>query len=291
MSFLRNKWVRMSLIALTAFATVAVGLAGYGVTEARDVRVITHTVASSRLPVEFDGARVVYLTDIHAGPYLGKAQMRRLVLQVNALNPDIILLGGDYTGGRANGAKIFYPAAADFEATLGKYAVLGNHDVWEGEDIARTGLAKAGFKVLDNENAALEWGGQHIYIAGVEDLDTGTPDVAAASQGIEGFSILLAHNPDTFAQQLPRTSHTWDLALAGHTHGGQMTLFGRAVVLPSAYGERYRTGIRTEDGTPILVSNGIGTVTAPVRYGAPPEIHVFTLQRQPLQAASSVTKS
>lgn len=273
-----------SLITATALGTVLAGVGGYGFAEARRIQVERRTITSPKIPEAFDGARVVFVTDVHAGPYFGDAQMRSLVQRVNELEPDVLLLGGDNVGGgRGSGASVFYPAARDFKARLGKYAVLGNHDVWEGEAEARKGLAEAGFDVLDNESVAVQSGGQQIFVGGIDDLYTGSPDAKAAAHDVRGgFSVLMAHNPDAFDAELPRTPDTWDLALSGHTHGGQLTFFGRyAPILPSRFGNRYRTGWRKESGVPILVSNGVGTVTAPVRLFARPEIHVFELKREP----------
>lgn len=250
--------------------------------EARRLRIERIDLKSSKLPPEFDGTRLVFVADIHAGPYLGTDRMQALVDTVNGLDPDILVLGGDYVGGRTNGAGVFYSAAKGFNARLAKVAVLGNHDVWEGASEARAGLSAAGFTVLENAGLRVEHAGATIHLAGVDDLYTGRPDCAEAGSGIEpsDFAVLVSHNPDTLDGQLPDTATTWDLALAGHTHGGQVTFFGMvAPIMPSRFGERYRNGWRTEHDVPILVSNGVGTVTAPLRFFARPEIHVITLRR------------
>lgn len=96
----------------------------------------------------------------------------------------------------------------------------------------------------------------------------------------EDFAILLTHNPDLLATQLRLHPRTWDVSLAGHLHAGQITLFGLwAPIVPSEYGQRYRTGWRKEHGTLILDTNGVGEVTAPLRFFAPPEVHLITLRR------------
>lgn len=269
-------------IALLVGVVLALVFVGYSLVEARLMRIVADEIASPNLPRELDGTRLVFVADIHAGPFFRHRSMERLVEKVNALEPDVLVLGGDYVGGRFDGAEVFYPAARGFEARLGKVAVLGNHDVWEGDDEAREGLAEAGFRVLDNESVTLESpGGGTLTVAGVEDLYTGRPDAARAAQGIDrdDFAVLVSHNPDVFASQLGSTADTWDLALAGHTHAGQVTFFGiAALFIPSSYGQRYRSGWATEHGVPILVSNGVGSVTLPLRTFARPEIHVITLR-------------
>jgi predicted MPP superfamily phosphohydrolase len=251
------------------------------VIEARNVRVERTELPSAALPAEFDGTKVLFVADIHAGPYMTSARLNRLVERINAEEPDIVLLGGDYVGGKMKGAKIFYPAIANVRATEGVYAVMGNHDSWEGADEAHAGMEAAGITLLENDAVALERDGSRVWIAGLEDLYTGEPSMAKTAEDIpvRDFSVLVSHNPDVFAEQLEENAETWDLVMAGHTHGGQLSLFGMvSPFTPSKHGERYRSGWKDEHDTPMLISNGIGTVTAPIRLFTRPEMHVITLR-------------
>jgi hypothetical protein len=249
--------------------------------QARRLRVERIAIRSDRLPQKFDGVRLVFVTDVHAGPFLSARRMARLVDQVNDLEPDILVLGGDNVGGFRNGDEIFYPEAPRFRATLGKFAVLGNHDAWEGADTTRRGLRDAGITLLENKNASVIIDGERIHIAGLADLWTGEPDIKKAAKGIKkgDFAVLVSHNPDAFADVIPATFDLWSLALSGHTHGGQFLVMGRGFTRPTEFGERYRTGWRDEQGVPILVSSGVGTVDAPFRNGTRPEIQVITLRK------------
>jgi hypothetical protein len=258
----------------------ASALAAYAAVRTQDFAITTDELASPDIPEEFDGTRVVFLADIHTGPFFSREKTAELVDAVNALRPDVILLGGDYVGGRVGAAPDFYAEAARFEAPLGVYAVLGNHDVWEGADEARAGLAGAGIELLDNDSATLELDGASIRLAGVQDLYTGEPDVE--------FAILVSHNPDVFPNGIEATPDTWDLALAGHTHGGQIAVGQVKPVVTSKYGDRFTGGWTAEDDTPILVTRGVGTVTVPVRIGAPPEVHVITLTSDTTELASRI---
>lgn len=266
----------LALAALIVLATLA-----YSWNEARSVRVVHDELRSPRVGPGLEGTRLVFVSDVHAGPFLGEERMRALVETVNDLRADVLVLGGDYVGGRRGGAEIFYRHASEFRARAAKVAVLGNHDAWEGRSDAEEGLATAGFTLLANRNATIAIGTGTLAVAGVDDLYTGRPDPVAAADGIgeEDFAVLVSHNPDVFADQLGATTGRWDLALAGHTHAGQITFFGvRAPFVPSRHGERYRSGWITESGTPILVSNGVGSVTLPLRLFARPEVHVITLR-------------
>jgi predicted MPP superfamily phosphohydrolase len=267
---------------LAVFAVVAAAVfVVHSYLETRRLHVVYDELRSEQLPRTFDGTRVVFVADIHAGPFFRAGRVRDLVDRINALEPDVLLLGGDYVGGRSTGAELFYPEAKRLDANLGTFAVLGNHDVWEGEAVARRGLSEAGITLLQNDSIRIEKGDDVIHIAGLDDLYTGTPDTVKAAAGIEegDYAMLLSHNPDAFSRGIPETSGTWDLALAGHTHGGQVTAFGMsAPVMASINGQRYRSGWMDEAGTPVLVTHGIGTVTAPLRFFARPEIHVVTLR-------------
>ncbi len=272
--------------ALRTVAIVVVSLTAaffaIAATEARRLRIDRKELVSADLPEEFDGARIVFVADVHAGPHLGRRRVSALVDAVNELDADILILGGDYVGGRLDGAEMFYPQAARLRASLGRYAVLGNHDVWEDSGAARRGLEDAGITLLENEAVRVSRNGESIAIAGVEDLYTGHPDARVAGKDLKpsDFSVLVSHNPDVFGGQLPEMKGIWDLALSGHTHGGQVTLFGTLLPLaPDWLRKRFRSGWSYQSGVPVLVSNGVGTVTAPIRFFAEPEIHVITLHR------------
>lgn len=268
-------WTTVAIVAFVLLGATATLLY-----LARRILVIRDEIEVADLPSDLDGLRVVFMTDIHAGPLFPKGPMGKLVALVNGLEPDLILVGGDNVGGRMQGAAIFYPEAARMEARFGKYGVLGNHDVWEGEDEAREGYDAADITLLENSNVRVDVGGGDIVLAGLEDPYTGVPRIDEAAEGIrEGdVAILLAHNPDAFAEQFEATPGLWDLAMVGHTHGGQISLFGFGIFVPSIHGQRYRTSWRVEHDVPVLVSNGVGTVGAPIRFQAPPEVHVITLR-------------
>ncbi len=266
-------WV---LPVVFAIAAIVMGVLAY---EARHVRIVRDEVVLAPLHRALNGLKVVFVSDIHAGPWFGPERMRMLVRLIDALEPDVLILGGDYVGGRRNGAKIFYPVAADLKARLTRVAVLGNHDVWEGVDDARRGLAAAGIKLLENENVRLPVGDAVLTVAGVDDLYTGTPSVSVAARGVAetDFAILVSHNPDVFVSMLEGTEAFWDLGLGGHTHGGQFSLSSSRTTSRPAPHHRFRSGWLHEHGIPVLISNGVGTVTLPLRFQTPPEVHVLTL--------------
>jgi len=272
---------RGGAIATGVLLGIAATFGAYSLAETRRLHVLECEFCSPRLPEAFDGVRVLFASDIHTGPHFGAKRVHTLVGRINVLSPDIVLLGGDYVGGFQRGAIEFYPEIARVKARLGAFAVLGNHDIQEGAAEARLGLARAGFTTLENTSAHIAIGEDSIAVGGLEDFWLGHPDGAATARGVGTgeFAMLVSHNPDALVDALTEAAAgTWNLALAGHTHGGQVTWFGRYGHTSSIYGQTFRTGWSEIAGIPVLVSNGVGTSTVPIRFMARPQLHVITLR-------------
>jgi predicted MPP superfamily phosphohydrolase len=234
---------------------------------------------SPDLPEQFRDTRIVFLTDIHHGPYFSRARLGRLVNRVNGLQPDIVLLGGDYVHRSPNYIKPCFAELKNLEAPLGVYGVLGNHDHWEGAALTRQCMAGAGIRLIDNEAYWLEKNGGRIKVGGVGDYLEDILDIEPTIADVNNndFVVLVTHNPD-YAEEMG--TDKVDLVLAGHTHGGQVTFFGLwAPILPSEYGQKYRTGIVEVVGAKVIVSNGVGNITPPVRFFARPQIIIVDLQK------------
>ena len=239
--------------------------------------------------------RIVAIGDIHMGdPYVSLARLRRIVARANAQSPDLVVLLGDYAAGHPFvsapvGIDDTAAVLAELQARLGVFAILGNHDWWDdraaqmrggGPNIYAVALEAAGIPVLSNR--ALRMGG--FWLAGVEDQQA-LRQANGSVQGLDDLPgtlaqitddapvILLAHEPDIFARKTDRVA----LQLSGHTHGGQVRLFGWSPVVPSRYGNRYAYGHVREEGLDLVVTGGIGCSIAPVRFGVPPEITVVDL--------------
>ena len=232
---------------------------------------------SADVPPQFRGARIVFLTDIHHGPYFSQARLKKLVNRVNRLQPDVILLGGDYVHRSPDYIEPCFEELKALEATHGVYGVLGNHDHWENATLTRRCMKSAGVHLIDNAAYWIEKNGGRIKIGGVGDYLEDMQDIEPTVTDVKNddFVVLVTHNPD-FAEEM-RTDKV-DLVFAGHNHGGQVTFLGlRAPVLPSKHGQKYRTGIVDVAGTKVIVSNGIGTITPPVRFCARPQIVITDL--------------
>lgn len=239
----------------------------------------------SDLPELFDGLRVVYVSDIHFGLFLKEDRARRLVERVNALAPDLVLLGGDY-GEDSDGAIQFFQLPFSFHARYGVLAVVGNHDRTPPESNLpklKEAMAQAGVIPLVNDVWRLEKDEKTLAFAGVDDFYNGFPDLPKVSSLCRGadFTVFLPHTPDLLPPSFALPGGPfYQLALCGHTHGGQVAFFGHSVFSSAFTRDRYRSGWYHEQGVDILVSNGVGTSALPVRLGARPQLHVLTLRRQ-----------
>lgn len=222
------------------------------------------------------------LSDLHVGsPYWGLARLPALVARVTGERPDLIVLAGDYLNDMWPGTVVPpEPIARELgalHAPLGVVAVLGNHDGWHDGMGFITMLGAQGIHVLDDEALRIDARGAAFCVLGLTDEETRTrsaqEELALATPGLP--LLVVAHEPDIFSRLDERAS----LMLAGHTHGGQVSLplFGPPIV-PSAFGRRYARGHVVEQGRHLYVTSGIGTARLPVRFGVPPEIVILTLR-------------
>ena len=267
----RRRWIRR-----VAIGSVIVGGA-YPFLEAKWCRVRRSTVTLPNLPRSFEGTTVAFVSDVHHGPFVPRGYVRSIVERTNALKPDLVLLGGDYCH---HGPEFIAPVLEELgklKAPMGRFAVLGNHDHWDGLEESVDGLEAAGIPLLRNSGEWVEKGRGRLRIGGVGDLWCDRPDVARALGDAtdRDASILLSHNPDV-AETLrdPRVG----LMLSGHTHGGQVVvpLYGPPI-LPSAFGRKYAHGLVRGPSCSVFVSRGVGTISPPVRLFCPPEIVLITL--------------
>lgn len=269
---------RRLLLAAAALFALFLLLVGYMVLDARRLTLSRVTFVSSDLPAEFDGLTVAFISDVHHGPFLSRARVRDAVDRVNMLEPDVIVLGGDYVHRNAKYIAPVFAELARLRAPLGVYGVLGNDDHWEGAASTRRAMSAAGVKLIENGGVWLERGNARLRLCGVGDLWEDDQRLSAALGDADAgdFVLLASHNPD-YVEEL--TDGVVDLVLAGHTHVGQVTVLGLgAPLVPSKYGQKYRSGLVTEGPAPVLVSNGVGTVTPPVRLFAPAQIVLLTLR-------------
>lgn len=234
---------------------------------------------------ELGGIKVVFASDFHIRPYQQK-RLEKIVETINAENADIVVSAGDYVAGHTSEATMSIQDIATglskVKSKYGFYTVLGNHDGWYDAEWVAENLEKNGIKVLNNKNVSLNINGKKVFVAGIEDLMTGQPNIYEAlygtglgigddENGKRAPIIMLTHTPDMF----PKVPKEVNLTLAGHTHGGQVRipLMGTLIV-PSEYGNKYANGLIEEKGKKLITTSGIGTSIIPIRFNCLPEIVV-----------------
>lgn len=229
-----------------------------------------HLLVTKHYNIEsFEGTRIVFVSDFHISKY-DKGRLERIVKLINKQNPNLVLSGGDFIKGHDGKNTLSIEEQAEILSKIEApfITVLGNHDGWyDKEKVAET-LKNAGIFVLSNSNI----GFNEMYIAGVEDKQTGTPDVEKALKGTSGKRILLTHSPDIYYDVKEKV----DLILAGHTHGGQVSfpIIG-APIVPSDYGSKMAKNEINETQNRMIITKGLGTSILPIRFGAVPEIVVI----------------
>lgn len=264
--------------ALASTVTAPVAAASYGLCEAGWLAVDRVALPLPRLPAALDGLRVAFLTDLHHGPTTNLDYLASVVRTTLTVQPDLVVLGGDYAYRDAKYAAPCFDVLAGLRAPLGVYGVLGDHDYRTDAAATRAGMRAARMTELTNAGVWVGRGGDRFRLAGIDDLWMGRPDVPAAlGDATPGDACLLvSHNPDV-AETL--RDHRVGLVLSGHTHGGQAALPGvGAPVVPSRYGQKYLKGRVEAPHTTVYVSRGLGTVVGPMRFGSRPELTVLTLR-------------
>lgn len=286
---------RIALAAVLLVALLIGGLFGWMSLQARITHVRRAVVYLEDLPRELDGTTLLYVSDLNIRGEGDARRSQRLMEKLNELQPDVLLLGGDYCGGKildgspdadAGGqaaALSFLRGLSSFNATLGKYAVAGEQDgVLSG---LKEALSDGGVTLLDDGCATIEKGSGQLVLAGLSDVsEKRTPysEIGGYFDGSECV-VALTHNPSGYIGVRvaeARSGGAWaDLVLAGHTLGGQIKAFGRTIyTLPEAEA-RCLGGWYYVGDLPMLVSQGVGCSGVMLRLGTQSEVWLLTLRR------------
>jgi len=286
------------MLGATGGLTAAYGIA----VEPLLLRIARYDLRPPRWPLGLD-ITIAAIADIHAcRPWMSEQRIASIVDQANGLGADLIVLLGDYVGGHRYVTSFVEPRLwaaelARLKAPLGVHAIMGNHDWWSDRTAQRTGqgptraqraLERVGIRVYANDVVQLSKAGQPFWLAGLADQlafwpsrrrfpnrRIGLDDLAGTLAKVTDPApvILLAHEPDIAVRVPERVS----LMLSGHTHGGQVRLFGWSPITPSRYGNRFAYGYVREQ-CDVIVSGGLGCSIIPIRIGVPPELVLVTLR-------------
>jgi predicted MPP superfamily phosphohydrolase len=288
-------------VRVAAISGLGIAAYGFGFENFRWPSITRYQVKPKLWP---DGLelKIAVVADLHAcNPWMTESRIRSIVETTNRLGTDLIVLLGDYSAGH----KFVYApvhsnewsaALAGLRAPLGVHAILGNHDWWDDKTVQEKGIGppygrgaldRVGIPVYENEAVRLTKNGKPFWLAGLGDQlafwptrrrfphrRVGVDNLTATLANVpeNDAVILLAHEPDI----LPRVPERVSLVLSGHTHGGQVRLFGWSPVVPSRYGNRFAYG-HVREQCDMIVSGGLGCSIVPFRFGVTPEIVVVTV--------------
>ena len=281
----RRAFLRTAALASTGGAT-AFALGGareaYG-----DPEITRRTLPFPDLPQGLDGLRMAHLSDLHAGPLVGPAALRRWRQLTEREQPELLLITGDLVDSRPEELEPMLEAFRGFLPPLGRFVVLGNHDFFDDPRPIWRDLEREGIRCLENATALLLRNGSTMALMGLQDpmarngrfrhmvFGPGPrPAEAARDVPADAFRICMNHRPSEWEQALEAGAR---LTLSGHTHGGQINPvpgFNSARILGSRTEGLYREG-----GDLLYVSRGLGVVGLPIRIAATPEIAILTLKR------------
>ena len=265
-------------------------------------KVIKHQLSFNRLPKEFNGFKIVHISDFHCGSFDNKEKLTYGIDLINKQKPDIILFTGDMVNNIADEILPWKELISSVKAPHGKYAVLGNHDYgdytsWDSDQDKVNNLNKLialesemGFKVLKNTSEIIKINQSTIDLIGVENWGSGFKqkgdlDLALLNTNPNDFKILMSHDPTHWKEKVLIHNQHVDLTLSGHTHGMQFGIEIPGIIKwsPAKYRYKHWAGIYQESGQIINVNRGFGFLAYPGRVGIYPEITLITLQKKEVE--------
>ncbi|MGD8882577.1 MAG: metallophosphoesterase [Desulfobacterales bacterium] len=267
------KSMNYGIVATAALST------GYGIAEAKQTPAVKEVrVPITDLPENFDGFRIVQITDVHISPTFRRSCVEDIVAVVNTLNADIVAMTGDLVDGTVDQLADDVAPLSKIKSAMGNYFVTGNHEYYSGVIEWMAEVKRLGFTVLINEHRIITSGKDKMLLAGVTDYREGRmlPDHRSDAQKAlnaapkTDIKILLAHQPKSI---FDAARAGYDLQISGHTHGGQFFPWNLVV----GFTQPYISGLHKHADTQIYVSRGTGYWGPPVRLGSPSEITLIKL--------------
>lgn len=270
-----------------------------------DFNIKTVTIESSDVPAEFNGMRIVQLSDIHLGSWISDRPLKRAVGMINDLKPDVVLFTGDLVNFSTDEAYPFSEDLQQITAPLGIYAIKGNHDYgdyvqWPSatekqadSDSLASFYRQLGWNLVNNRNMILDRGNSSIAIAGIENWSKkalwgrrGNLKEALAGTDSITFIILMSHDPSHWEAEVSKIYPQVDLTLSGHTHGMQLGIEAPSLRWsPAQYIYTYWAGLYSQklkngNNQFLYVNRGLGTIGFPGRVGIRPEITLLILKKK-----------
>ncbi len=252
----------------------------------KNLTIREETINSSEIPLELDEIKILFFSDLHYNNFMDKERLEVMVDQIKIQNFDIVLFGGDLLDHPASNfpseevKNELIDLLKQIEAPLGKFAVLGNHDLESSstKDIVENILYQADFEVITNQTRRIRnFSNDSIVLVGLDSQSLGSPDFITPFENIleQDFTIVLCHTPDTVLEVPQNLS---DLFLAGHGHGGQVDIPFLGSSYKPQYAQQYYKGKHYINNILLDVTSGMGTTKFDVRLFAPAEVVIYTLK-------------
>ena len=270
---------KRTLIILATLAVVLLSLIIWVIWSNVTLKLSTYTVSSENLPKSFDGYRIAHISDLHNAEFGSENEKLLKLLRESA--PDIIVFTGDIIDSRHTDIEVTLNFAEEAAKIAPCYYVTGNHEAALAYDVYQkleNGLIDIGVNVLHGAEAVIEKDGESISIIGIDDpLVAEHPQDISGISSFEGFKVLLTHRPEYFDNY---ASFGVDLVLSGHTHGGQIRIpfIGSLFAPGQGLFPEYDAGMFTKNGTDMIISQGIGNSSVPVRFNCRPELVLVELE-------------
>jgi uncharacterized protein len=234
-----------------------------------------------------DGMRIAFVTDIHAGPYIDRAVVERILQAARRERPDLWLFGGDFISEAPRYLREVTPVVRELACEPGfvGYGVLGNHDIFVSAPRTVSEFEDAGLPILRNAHVSVPYRNAKLFVVGIDDTLHGAPDLEVAFAGLpsDDPAVVLWHESE-FADHAAARGAI--LQLSGHSHGGQVRIPGVRPLWAPQHGRRYIAGRHELGDMTLYVSRGAGVYRPPIRLNCPPEVTLVTL-RGPVGADST----
>ncbi len=246
---------------------------------------------TKNLPKALEGFRIGFISDIQADHYTNKARLSKFINTVNSLNPDLVLIAGDLITTGPDYIQLSGEEVGKLKAKYGVYSCVGDHDNWAyrndyAKSVAEVEASLYANKVLmiDNGIKSIKVDNTEIGVSFITNtyVQTISPQIldSLASNNDGDFKILLAHQPQPFIIDAAKKNN-YNLYLAGHTHGGQITfVFPFVQLTPTMFETKYTKGDFWFGNMLLVVTRGLGMSLAPIRYNSTPEVTLITLKNK-----------
>ncbi len=296
--FLKNKSVSKTIVLSGLILGMGMLLnIGYGILVGRkSIRIEETEISINSLPKSLDQLKIVHISDLHLGSFEDDSFLAKCAVEINKIEPDLILFTGDIVNNYANEMLGFEEQLSAMKSTYGKFAILGNHDYgdysdWDSEMekgsnqmILRQKLQETGFNLLLNQSEMITANNTPLYIIGVENWGHSPfPQYAELDSALnnttnDSFKILMTHDPSHWEEEVLRQKDI-QLTLSGHTHGGQFAFKVAGIEFsPMILIQKYWGGLYKKDNQYLYINRGIGCVGFLGRIDMDPEISVLTLK-------------